>query len=213
MAAAFLLLSLWQARAVAGPGAPHPVHVTAGTAAAPFGWAAVVADFDRDGWPDAAVADRNGQHGSRYRLTIETARGQTQSVDFVSTLRAFHVVASDVDGDRDLDLLALTPLDADPVALWLNDGSGHFASAPASTAEALPSVDVRGLHVDLTHGTATVVLPTGTPFGDSVAGWCLADNGDRTRPCRSPMGRLRATDTSLFPPRAPPASRPLSTND
>src|ERR1041385_4745153 len=53
------------------PGSAHRLHagVRPGSAAAPFGWATAIADFDADGTPDVAIADRPDRNdGSHYRI-------------------------------------------------------------------------------------------------------------------------------------------------
>lgn len=102
-----------------------------GDAARPFGWSTVVSDFNRDGIPDFAIADRTPQHESEFRYEIEFAvAGRTPyDVTFTSPLQALTLQPDDVDGDRDVDIVVVDPISNDVVAVWLNDGDGHFAQA------------------------------------------------------------------------------------
>src|SRR4051812_8081475 len=54
-------------------GEPGPVATASfrlGTAAKPFGWSTVIGDFNADGRPDVAVADRIGQRNGQYTYKI-----------------------------------------------------------------------------------------------------------------------------------------------
>src|SRR5262245_16768273 len=59
-----------------------------GSAAAPFGWATKIADFNRDGKPDVAVADRVSRRGNRYRLDVSVSGQRRQRISFVSAQSA-----------------------------------------------------------------------------------------------------------------------------
>lgn len=102
-----------------------------GDAARPFDWSTLIGDFNRDGVPDFAIADRTSRHGSEFNYDIQfTVTGQTSyNVTFASALPAVGLQSDDVDGDRDVDVLVVDPISNDVVGVWLNDGDGHFRSA------------------------------------------------------------------------------------
>jgi hypothetical protein len=124
-----------QAAATDRPGSP--VTFRSGTAAVPFNSAAAIADFDADGAPDVAIADRTTRAGSRYSIEVHLSRGWTQTVSFVSTRGALTIAAFDVDDDHDADLVVTPVLSHEIVGIWVNDGAGHF---DAGNSESFASV-------------------------------------------------------------------------
>ena len=85
-------------------------------------------DVDGDGRPDMVLASVEGpaalyHNQGDFRFTDVT---KASGLDFTG-LATTSVVLADVDGDRDLDLLAGTF--GGPVALFANDGTGHFTNA------------------------------------------------------------------------------------
>ena len=102
-----------------------------GGAARPFAWATVVSDFNHDGIPDLAIADRASRNTSEFQYEIEFAVAGRKPFDvtFTSPLQAVTLQPDDVDGDRDIDILVVDPISDDVVGVWLNDGDGHFAPA------------------------------------------------------------------------------------
>jgi hypothetical protein len=101
-----------------------------GDAGKPFGWSTVIGDFNTDGQPDVAVADRIARRtrGYVYRLEFAVSGQAPHSVTFESTHDAITVSVADVDRDNDLDIIISTPLSGEMVGIWLNDGQGHFTA-------------------------------------------------------------------------------------
>ena len=99
----------------------------------PFGWATTLGDFNTDGTPDVAVADRIAAWagGYAYRLEFEVSGQAPDDVTFESQQEAITVSVADVDRDNDLDVIVATPLSGETVGIWLNDGTGHFTAAEA----------------------------------------------------------------------------------
>lgn len=102
-----------------------------GTAARPFGWATAVADFNRDGLPDTAVADRlpHVSDGYAYQLRFSVSGRAAQSVVFESAHPALTVSVRDVDHDNDLDVVVTEVVSKAVTNVWLNDGHGQFTEA------------------------------------------------------------------------------------
>jgi len=106
---------------------PAAAVLRPGTAAGLLGLSSLVADFDADGKPDLAIADRrNRVSGSDYRIEVRLSHGVTQTVSFLSTRGAVKIAAFDVDNDRDQDLVVTPVLSREVVGIWVNDGAGHF---------------------------------------------------------------------------------------
>jgi hypothetical protein len=102
-----------------------------GNAARPLGWSTAIADFNVDGSPDIAVADRIARSvaGYSYRIELSISGAQTDTVTFESANEAIQLRVSDVDADNDLDLVASAVLSKAIVGVWLNDGHGRFTSS------------------------------------------------------------------------------------
>ena len=102
-----------------------------GNAARPLGWSTVVSDFNVDGTPDVAVADRLSRRptGYAYRIQFSISGQQPDDVTFESTSDALTLRVSDVDADNDLDVIITAVLSKETVGVWLNDGHGRFTSS------------------------------------------------------------------------------------
>jgi hypothetical protein len=131
-----------------------------GSAAAPFEWATVVADFDGDQAPDVAIADRvDGIAGSQYQIDVHLFEGPTQSLSFVSTDGALNITALDIDNDRDADLIVRPVLSRKVIGAWLNDGTGHFDRGDTSVFPPLaPRITTASLN-GLPHQLQASVTP------------------------------------------------------
>jgi hypothetical protein len=131
-----------------------------GSASRPLGWSTVVGDFNRDGTPDFAIADRVEHYGGGYQFRLEFSVSglQTQTVALDSTQEALTLGASDVDNDNDLDVVVTGTLSHAIVGVWLNDGHGSFGRSNVTAVP--PSIaatsEVTGDRVPT--GAASVVL-------------------------------------------------------
>jgi len=103
-----------------------------GDASRPFGWSTAVGDLNTDGRPDVAVADHVARHAGSYayRIELSISGEATRDLTFESTHEAVTLTLSDVDRDHHLDLVVGAPLSGETVAVWLNDGHGHFTFSP-----------------------------------------------------------------------------------
>jgi hypothetical protein len=117
--------------AIADTHAVNASEFRLGDAARPFAWSTIVSDFNHDGIPDLAIADRAPRSHSEFRYEIEFAVAGRKPFDvtFTSALQAVTLQPDDVDGDRDIDIVVVDPISDDVVGVWLNDGDGPFAPA------------------------------------------------------------------------------------
>ena len=129
--------------AVAPSSTATPSRFRLGTAAGPFGWATAIADFDADGRPDFAIADRVGAAAALYdyAVDVQLSGGAPQQLTLSAEKEAVAVLVEDVDNDHDLDLVVVTPaLTNQIIAVWTNDGTGRFnRTGPGAVAAHLPS--------------------------------------------------------------------------
>jgi len=107
---------------------PPPRGFRLGTAGAPFGPAAAVADFNHDGVADFAVVDRIVSSEGRHRYAVEISVSNALEQQFVlsSSHEAVTVVVEDIDHDDDLDVVVTPTLTREVLAVWVNDGTGRF---------------------------------------------------------------------------------------
>jgi hypothetical protein len=92
--------------------------------------------------PDLAEAGPAFQADSSAALPA----GFTATIDHATSEQIFRVVADDVDRDGDIDVVA--SLDSLDLAVWKNDGAGHFTRQPSSRHTSLqtqpPAPSVNG---------------------------------------------------------------------
>ena len=99
-----------------------------------------MADFTGDTHPDLATVEleRLDSSSARYRIEIRLTEGRHQILKLRAPLGGLLITPRDVTGDGNLDLIVRSSSSHAPVALFLNDGNGHFSSADlASFANAL----------------------------------------------------------------------------
>lgn len=141
----------------------------AGSADSVFGPATAIGDFDADGRPDFAIADRvGGSAESDYRLEVRLSSGPPQIIRFASSQRRLMISAVDVDRDNDLDLVFTPVVGRRIVGVWVNDGSGHFERKMAATSLrdldraavlAVPPLPESALPATVSHRVAAVRRP------------------------------------------------------
>jgi len=148
-----------------------------GTAAAPFGWATAVADFNHDGLGDFAVVDRAVSVEPQQHYVVEIAVSSLPKQRFVLSVphEAVTVVVEDIDHDDNLDVVVTHPLTHEVLAAWTNDGFGRFT-------QTLRSVPTR------------LVPHDGLAGDDSLASPPPAVAGDRVLPCDNASARRTPDD-------------------
>jgi hypothetical protein len=186
----------------------NDVRFRLGTAGQPFNWATVVADFNGDGTPDVAVADRLPQRTGDYvyRIEFDVSGSQPVRIVFASNQPALTLSLADVDHDNDLDVVVRSALSGVTVGVWLNDGRGGFAPgdlelvphvvrAECGLGAACPGVDVTAIGSSGRVGAALLSLGYGAlpPPASSIA------------PTQS-RSRRRGFVSSSSRPRSPPQS-------
>lgn len=112
---------------------------------------AEVADIDGDGDNDFVVAEfgfeKVGQILWFETLEIIDGRPKTKMHVLDSRHGSIHVPVTDLDGDGDLDVIALISQEYEMIVAFLNDGHGHFEAHQLFQADG-PSFGSSGLELD-----------------------------------------------------------------
>lgn len=91
----------------------------------------VLRDFDGDGDSDAVVANYSSASLEVFRNVGGLSFAESQAIYMqqwsASVPYPFAIVAADLDGDKDLDLVT-TSIGVSSIATFMNDGAGHFSS-------------------------------------------------------------------------------------
>jgi hypothetical protein len=98
------------------------------SSAVPLGLA--MADFTGDSNPDLVTVklDRLDSLSAHYLIEIQLTEGGRQSLGLTGPPGGLFVTPKDVTGDGTLDLVVRVVGSQAPVAVFLNDGCGHFAA-------------------------------------------------------------------------------------
>jgi hypothetical protein len=101
-------------------------EVTLSSAAMPL--SLTRADFTGDGNPDIAAIelDRPDAISERYRIEIRLTEGREQFLEVLGAVAPVSIAAEDVTGHGTLDIVLWADGRDIPVAVFLNDGCGHF---------------------------------------------------------------------------------------
>ena len=132
-------------RATEVPFGPQQVISTAANGA----YSVFAADVDGDGDTDVLSASLNDNKIAWYENTDGAGTFGAQQVISTAADLAQSVIAADVDGDGDIDVLSASALD-DKIAWYENDGAGTFGarrviSTAAAGAMSVHAVDDRQL--------------------------------------------------------------------
>lgn len=99
-----------------------------------------MADFTGDTHPDIAIVELNrfDSLSAEYVIEVRLTEGGGQFLRVRAPFGGLLVTAKDLTGDGNLDLVIRAVRSRAPVAIFLNDGSGHFSAAePSVFAKAL----------------------------------------------------------------------------
>ncbi len=161
----------------------------------------LVADFITASLTPSQVADPLTGDGQRYRLSVHLDQPPDSSAAPFSGFSAPQLLARDVDGDTHIDLV-LQSLTSELLAVWINDGRGHFTEAaieryqrPADLPESPRWSNTRG---------ATTREENFEDFGPSV----MACEGAAVAPALFPARLVSARDANWIPtPQETPQAR------
>jgi hypothetical protein len=87
-----------------------------------------IADFDGDQKPDLATvnASLSTSRLTLYSIHLQLSVGPEAVIGITAPMGGLQIFSSDVNGDRNLDLVVRTSLESNLVAVLLNDGHGKF---------------------------------------------------------------------------------------
>jgi hypothetical protein len=107
---------------------PSPADFSIPAGAVPLGLA--MADFTGDSHPDLATLkiDRLDSSRAYYVIEIQLTEGGRQSLKLAAPQRSLVLTPMDVTGDGTLDLVVHSVGSNVPIAVYLNDGCGHFSA-------------------------------------------------------------------------------------
>ena len=122
-----------------------------------------MADFTGDTHPDLATAElsRFDSGNAEYMIEVRLTEGGHQTLQLSAPFGGILVTPKDVTGDGNLDLVISSARSHAPVALFLNDGNGHFSAADTSAfaKSVRDSVPENELSTEQFCFSATIVSP------------------------------------------------------
>jgi len=88
----------------------------------------VLADFDGDSLIDIVTsrAERLQGHEYSHEVSLKLSGSPATSFTFRDRYPNVQLNSRDLDGDHDRDIIIRETGTSEPLAVWLNDGSGHF---------------------------------------------------------------------------------------
>ena len=87
-----------------------------------------IADFDGDQRPDLAMirVSRDGAPSAEYSLELKFSSGTRLPIGLIGPAGGLEISPQDVNGDQIADLVITSVVDAEFVAILVNDGKGDF---------------------------------------------------------------------------------------
>jgi hypothetical protein len=94
-----------------------------------------IADFDGDLRPDLAMirVSRYGAPQTEYSLELKFSGGTRAPIGLIGPAGGLEVYPQDVNGDQIADLVITSVMDAEFVAILVNDGKGNFTQVDRSS--------------------------------------------------------------------------------
>jgi hypothetical protein len=88
----------------------------------------VLGDFDGDSQMDVVTsrAERLPGHEYSHEVSLKLSGSPSTSFTFRDHYPSVELNSLDIDGDHDRDIIIRETATSEPLAVWLNDGSGHF---------------------------------------------------------------------------------------
>jgi hypothetical protein len=167
----WITLILWPLLALSAPcrppetQTPSPQHQAAVSALSEQGGA--IADLDGDGRPDLVMVRPTGwgPRGFQYQVELDLTTHRPSSPLSVSAEQGgLRVVARDVDGDGDLDLVIKSASSLTPVGVWINDGYGRFTRGDPAAYPRSIWTEGPGILSDSPKDTLQAALPQSYRF-------------------------------------------------
>src|SRR5208282_769206 len=168
-----------------------------------------LADFDGDRKPDLASVEFNRFDSSsvRYWITLRLTTGGGQTVEVIGPLGGLDISARDVNGDAALDLIVRTAWQHRIVAIFLNDGHGHFAAAdPSALSSAMENSSAAWLPAARQSREDSALSRSEYSAGDCEGVGALSRPQEFRHSAFSPEFKLSRFFFSSSFGRAPPAS-------
>ena len=115
---------------------PRPASIPTPSAGASW----TLGDFDGDGLADLLTSsiETLGPSGYGHRIQIRSGSGAAIGASFqvFGSTPGLTLLARDIDGDHDLDLIVTNSYSNRPIGIWINDGHGVFTQAGESSYSA-----------------------------------------------------------------------------
>lgn len=114
----------------------------------------VLGDFDGDNQIDVVTsrAERLPGHEYSHEVSLKLSGSPSTSFTFRNRYASVQLNSQDIDGDHDRDIVIRETGTSEPLAVWLNDGSGHFEQGDLEHFRALleehHSPDIRLPQID-----------------------------------------------------------------
>ena len=88
----------------------------------------MVGDFDGDSQIDVVTSrvERLQGHEYSHEVSLKLSGSPATSFTFRNRYASVQLNSRDIDGDHDRDIIIRETGTLEPLAVWLNDGSGHF---------------------------------------------------------------------------------------